>query len=116
MKATGNESLFVIKYQDNIDFRHLFHTLKAKFGIDNMTVQTGGTLNSVLIRENLIDYLSVVVAPALIGGKYTPSLVDGKSIEKRDELNQIKTMKLLAAAILEDSYLHLKYEIKNDGV
>ena len=33
------------------------------------TSQSGGTVNGLFLREKLFDYIDVVVAPVLIGGK-----------------------------------------------
>jgi len=84
--------------------------------IDNLTIQTGATLNSIFLRHKLINKISIVVAPALIGGKETPSLIDGKSLSSVDELKDIKALKLVDVKKLNDSYLHLKYDMINDTI
>jgi 2,5-diamino-6-(ribosylamino)-4(3H)-pyrimidinone 5'-phosphate reductase len=76
-----------------------------------MTIQTGGTLNSILVREKLIDKLSVVIAPALVGGKETSTLIDGESLKTFEDLRKIKSLKLIDIIKLKDSYINLKYEI-----
>ncbi|MCK9169471.1 MAG: dihydrofolate reductase family protein [Treponema sp.] len=107
-------NLHIIYYKDHIDFINLFEKLKTVYKIDQMTIQTGGTLNSVLLREKLIDKLNIVIAPALIGGKDTATLVDGKSLQELRELEYIKALKLINVIKLDNSYLQLKYEIIND--
>lgn len=54
--------------------------LKEKYGCDRITIQSGGTVNGMSLREKLFDYVNIVVAPVLIGGKETSTLIDGKSI------------------------------------
>ena len=76
-------------------------------------VQTGGTLNSVLLRDNLIDKLHLVVAPILVGGKDTPTLVDGESLHTTEELSKLKPLKLIRSEVLKNSYLRLEYEVIN---
>ncbi|KKR63878.1 MAG: RibD domain protein [Candidatus Uhrbacteria bacterium GW2011_GWC2_40_450] len=110
------DNLEIIYYENEIDFVDLFRKLKKDFKIDNLTIQTGATLNSIFLRHKLIDKLSIVVAPALIGGKETPSLIDGKSLSSIDELKDIKALKLVDAKKLNDSYLHLKYDVINETV
>ena len=70
-------------------------------------------MNAILVREGLIDEVSVVVAPLLVGGNGTPTLMDGESLGSRSELNKIKALELLEAKTLENSYLHLKYKVIN---
>jgi len=103
----------VIYYPRKIDFRKLFGTLEKNYGIKRLTIQSGGTLNSVLIRAGLIDRVSIVVAPCLVGGKETSTLVDGNSIIKEGELKWIKPLKLKKVTKLKNSYLNLIYEVMN---
>jgi len=103
----------VIKYSEQIDFLALFTQLKQKYGIEKMTVQSGGTMNSILIRQGLIDHLSIVVAPVIVGGKNTATLVDGESLHSTAELAKIKPLKLVSIKQLENSYLHLRYDVVN---
>jgi 2,5-diamino-6-(ribosylamino)-4(3H)-pyrimidinone 5'-phosphate reductase len=110
----NEDNLCTICYENQIDFVDLFDQLKNKHGIKSMTIQTGGTLNSILLREKLIDKLSIVVAPALIGGKETPTLIDGESLQTFDDLTKIKALKLIENKTLNDSYINLKYEVINE--
>ena len=100
-----------IIYFKKIDFRKLFIKLKKEYKINKITIQSGGTVNSDLIREGLIDMVSLVISPVLIGGKDTPTIMDGYSIESEKELKFIKTLKLKKCEKLNNSYLHLLYEV-----
>jgi len=112
----NENNLEIIYYKNKIDFIDLFRKLKEDFKINNLTIQTGGTLNSIFLRHELIDKLSIVIAPSLIGGKETPSLIDGKSLSFVNELKNIKALKLVDIKKLENSYIHLKYNIINNTV
>ena len=46
-----------------------------EYGIKRITIQSGGTLNSILIRERLIDRVSLVIAPVLIWGRDTKEII-----------------------------------------
>jgi len=111
-KSTDN--LHILYYPDQINFTHLFNELKLKYGVDSMTIQSGGSLNSVLLRDNLIDKVSIVIAPAIVGGKDTSTLVDGDSLQTLDDLAKIKALRLVENNTLNDSYIHLKYEVINE--
>jgi len=108
------DNLKIIYYENEIDFIDLFMKLKETFNIDNLTIQTGATLNSVFLRQKLIDKISIVVAPALIGGGKTPSLIGGKSLSSIDDLKNIKALKLVDIKKLNNSYIHLKYDVFNE--
>jgi 2,5-diamino-6-(ribosylamino)-4(3H)-pyrimidinone 5'-phosphate reductase len=94
-----------------LDFRHIFSELGDR-GIEELTVQSGGTLNSTLVRLGLIHYVSVVVAPVLVGGRFTPTLIDGDPIGSDDELALLRPLELLSARPLDRSYLHLHYAVQ----
>ena len=85
--------------------------LKEQFGCERLTVQSGGTVNSLFLREKLFDYVDVVVAPVLIGGKDTATLIDGSSLLSRDELSQLGVLRLIEASTLQDSYVRLRYQV-----
>jgi len=66
-----------------------------------------------MLRQNLLGMLSIVVAPALVGGKETPTLIDGKSLTQLNELKNIKPLNLVKITKLKNSYIHLKYKVLN---
>ena len=49
----------------------------------------------LLLREKLFDYVDIVVAPILIGGKNTSTLIDGVSIENVKIKPEVKAGKPL---------------------
>lgn len=108
----GYKNLEVLFYKKP-PFSKVFRTLKKKYAIPKITIQTGGTLNSVLLREGLIDHISVVVAPVLVGGKDTQSLIGGESLHEEKDLFKIKALKLKKFKKLKNSYLHLTYDVLN---
>ena len=69
------ESNLHIICQKQLSLSDALAKLKAEFGCERITIQSGGTLNSLFLREKLFDYVDVVVAPVLIGGKYTSTSV-----------------------------------------
>lgn len=100
-----------IIYQNELSLKDAFIKLKSEYGCERITIQTGGTLNSLFLREKLFDYVDIVIAPVLIGGKDTSTLIDGKSLITESELSKLGVLKLRECVILENSYLRLKYEI-----
>lgn len=97
--------------QSELSLKDALATLKAEYGCERITIQTGGTINGLFLREKLFDYIDIVVAPVLIGGKDTSTLIDGKSLLSEDELSQLGVLKLQKCSVLQDSYLRLRYEV-----
>ncbi len=106
-----DNNLHVMQFDDEIDFVRLFESFEDK--TDRITVQSGGELNSIFIRAGLIDEVSIVVAPVLVGGKDTSTLVDGKSLETEDDLDLLKLLELIESRTLNNSFLHLRYKVIN---
>ena len=100
-----------IIFQEKTDLRDALFRLKNEFGCDRLTVQSGGTVNSLFLRKKLFDYVDLVVAPVLIGGKDTSTLIDGSSLMSRGELSGLGVLKLEDCTVLEDSYIRLRYKV-----
>ena len=100
-----------IIYQKELSLEDALRKLKSEYGCERLTVQTGGTLNGLFLREKLFDYVDIVVAPVLIGGKDTSTLIDGNSLYSQSELSKLGVLKLQECVILENSYLRLRYEV-----
>ena len=87
--------------------------LKRDFGCDYLTIQSGGTLNSLFLKEKLFDFIDIVVAPVLVGGKDTPTVIDGNSLVSTTELNQLGILQLQECNLLDNSYIRLRYRVIN---
>lgn len=107
-------TMHILFYENKIDFIDVFHRFKKDFGIKRVTIQTGGTLNAELLRLGLIDRVSIVIAPVLIGGNNTQSLVGGESLHNEADLLKIKALKLVKNETLKNSYIHLVYQVLNE--
>lgn len=103
-------NLDILSY-DSLDLETLLFDIRKKYNAEAVTIQSGGTLNGKFLRENLIDYVNVVIAPLLVGGKETSTLIDGVSITSTNELHKLKALQLIECNILENSYIQLKYKI-----
>ena len=107
---TRYENLDILLY-DELDLNTLLEDLYSKYNAERLTIQSGGTLNGLFVRNKLIDYVNIVIAPILVGGRDVPTLVDGESINDESELNKLLPLKLLECNKLENSYIELKYKV-----
>ncbi len=108
--SVREDNLHVI-LQEKLSLPDALKQLKQRFGCERLTVQSGGTVNGIFLREKLLDYVDVVVAPVLIGGKDTSTLIDGPSLQTADELYRLGVLQLVGADTLRDSYLRLRYRV-----
>ena len=100
-----------IIFQNELSLTAALVTLKSDFGCERLTVQCGGTLNGLFLKEKLFDYVDIVIAPVLVGGKDTSTLIDGKSLLSVSELSRLGVLKLQECKVLENSYLRLRYQV-----
>lgn len=100
-----------VLYYDTLDLEKLLEDLYNKYNAKKLTIQSGGTLNGMFVRNKLIDYVNIVIAPILVGGSDVPTLVDGKSITSEDELDKLMSLELVECNKLKDSYIQLKYKV-----
>lgn len=101
-----------ILYYEKLDLKRMLEDLSSIYGAENVTIQSGGNLNGLFVRENLIDYVNIVIAPLLVGGKDVPTLVDGESITSENELDKLRALELIECNKLNDSYVQLKYKVR----
>lgn len=107
---TKYDNLDILLY-DELDLNKLLEDLYSKYNAKRLTIQSGGTLNGLFVRNKLIDYVNIVIAPILVGGKDVPTLVDGEAIKDESELNRLLPLELLECNKLENSYIELKYKV-----
>ena len=100
-----------VLYQDKLDLADMLQRLKAEYGCERLTIQTGGTLNGLFLREKLFDYVDIVVAPLLVGGKDTTTLIDGASVSNPEQLAELGVLELESVQPLDRSYIRLRYKV-----
>lgn len=101
-----------ILYYETLDLRVLLEDLFTNYNTERLTIQSGGTLNGLFLRNDLLDYVNIVIAPLLVGGKDVSTLIDGEAITSSTELNRLKALELIDCRQLSNSYVQLRYKIK----
>ena len=106
-----DEANLRIIYQEQQELSQALSILKNEYGCEHLTIQCGGTVNSLFLREKLFDYVDIVVAPVLVGGKDTATLIDGCSLVSVDDLSKLGVLRLIECSALQDSYVRLRYKV-----
>ena len=99
----------IIAGDDHVDFRVALEELNARYGVKTVRVDSGGTLNGVLLRAGLVDEVSLLIYPSLVGGT-TP-----RSIYRAPDLTTAEgviLLKLTHVEKLENGVIWLRYEVK----
>lgn len=101
-----------ILYYETLDLTRLLEDLYSNYNAEKLTIQSGGNLNGLFLRENLLDYINIVIAPLLVGGRDVPTLIDGEAISSQEELDKLKALELIECKQLDNSYVQLRYKVK----
>jgi 2,5-diamino-6-(ribosylamino)-4(3H)-pyrimidinone 5'-phosphate reductase len=100
----------VIAGTDRIDMRAALEALNRKHGVNVLRVDSGGTLNSVLLHAGLVSEVSVLIHPFIAGGKADPTISD----PLKAGIPQLQQPLLLQSAeVVGDGVVWARYIIKN---
>ncbi len=83
---------YLVVGQDRVDPAQALAAMGTHLGIRCILSSAGGGLNGALLRAGLIDELYVTLAPALIGGLGTPSIVDGPPLALGDAPTKLQLL------------------------
>jgi 2,5-diamino-6-(ribosylamino)-4(3H)-pyrimidinone 5'-phosphate reductase len=95
---------FIVAGEDHVDYAKAFEVLYEKYDCRIIRTDSGGTLTSILIEQELVDEISLVVSPCLVGLN-APHVF--RSLSLQDKLD----LKLKSCEVISDEYLSLIYEI-----
>lgn len=101
-----------ILYYETLDLTRLLEDLSSNYNAEKITIQSGGNLNGLFLRDNLLDYINIIIAPLLVGGKDVSTLIDGEAISSQEELDKLKALELIECKQLDNSYVQLRYKVK----
>jgi 2,5-diamino-6-(ribosylamino)-4(3H)-pyrimidinone 5'-phosphate reductase len=71
--------------EQRVDLKDALKCLKEQ-GIHRLMVEGGGTLNEELLRQNLVDEISVYIAPLIFGGADAPTFASGAGLERQEAI------------------------------
>ncbi len=85
IKIMEKEGVQVLVTRSNSDLQIDLNNLLMILGEQNITsilIEGGPTVNASFLQAGIVDKLILFIAPILIGGKTTPSLIGGTGIKK----------------------------------
>ncbi len=82
----------VIKYKGKLELKWLMKKL-GKMGMTSIMIEGGGSLNWHALDEGVVDKVNIFVAPKVIGGQNSISVVGGKSSRSLADALMLREMK-----------------------
>jgi 2,5-diamino-6-(ribosylamino)-4(3H)-pyrimidinone 5'-phosphate reductase len=107
-----NENVdYIMTGDEHVDFRAALEQLNEKYGVELIRVDSGGTLNGVLLREGLVDEVSVLIHPALVGGLKAQSMFRALDLTSAEGVISLKMINIQKA---KGDIIWLMYEVVKD--
>ncbi|WP_224241096.1 RibD family protein [Hyalangium gracile] len=91
----------------DLNLKRVLAKLRKEFGIQKLLLEGGGKINGSFLAADLIDELSVLVAPIADGAIGTPSLFDA-----REGKGPVRPLKLVSFEKRKGDLVWLRYKLK----
>ena len=98
----------IVTGTDHVDLAAALHTLADRYGVSAVRVDAGPTLNGALVRAGLVDEISVVLAPHLVGSSPRRPV---HVVEGMDE-GDARELELTSVRRLRDGHVWLRYAVR----
>lgn len=98
----------IVAGAERVDLRRALEELNERFGVKVLRVDSGGVLNGALLRAGLVDEVSVIFNPALVGGTTPRSLFVAPDLSAAAG---VIGLKLLQIEKLNDDFVWLRYAV-----
>jgi 2,5-diamino-6-(ribosylamino)-4(3H)-pyrimidinone 5'-phosphate reductase len=96
---------YIMSGHEHADLPDALSKLHDILGLKAVDLVGGGTLNGVMVRNNLVDEIHIGVTPVLFGGDWTPTLVDGNILSS----DMLPLLELKSVQTDENGYVWLHY-------
>ena len=95
-----------VTFSHRLSLSQLMHRLKTKHQVEAVSIQSNAKLNARWLSSGLVDHLSVIISPLLVGRHGTPNLID------QDLLN-VKPLRLTEIKPFGAGFVNLRYDVIN---
>jgi len=96
---------YLICGDKHVNFKTAYDTLTEKYKISTIMVDSGPALNGVLLDIGLIDEISLLVSPVLVGKK------SDKLLAQLNFGNHNVSLRLLEHEVLDKGLVSLRYQV-----
>ena len=104
---------YVFAGEKGDDLRVAMQTLAEEFGVESLSLQGGGVIDSAFLKAGLIDELSLVLYPGIDGSADSTSIFHyiGKG-----NLSERQSLELLSVQPMTDGVVWLRYKFHKEGL
>jgi 2,5-diamino-6-(ribosylamino)-4(3H)-pyrimidinone 5'-phosphate reductase len=98
----------IIAGEDHVDMREALEKLNSDYGVESVLLDSGGTLNGILLRAGLVDEINLLIHPNLVGGISPSSCFNSDDLKSEEGVIDLK---LINMKKVKDNIIWLKYEV-----
>lgn len=95
---------FIVAGKDHVDYRKAFEILNNRYNCKIIRTDSGGLLTNILLEQGLVDEISLIVSPVLVGTAI-PNLFRNLSLQNKIHLE------LLNSEVIDHNYLFVTYRV-----
>jgi 2,5-diamino-6-(ribosylamino)-4(3H)-pyrimidinone 5'-phosphate reductase len=99
---------YIIAGTEQVDFAAALDELNTRYGVQSVRVDSGGILNGVLLRAGLVDEVSVLIDPCLVGGTSPRAWFVAPDLSSAEGITRLR---LLHFEQVKENVVWLKYEV-----
>lgn len=100
------ENLKFLTQSSPFELAPILTTLTKKYKVKQVSIQSNARLNARWLSSGLVDYLSVIISPLLVGRHGTPNLID-------QDLLTVKPLILTDMKAFGLDFVNLRYDVVN---
>ncbi len=100
------EISYIVAGKSSVDLRRAVTLLRKHFGIRRLLLEGGGNINGGFLQAELVDEVSLLVAPAIDARRGIPTVFDGLDPSPRNA----NRYRLVSVARRKNGILWLRYE------
>ena len=103
---------YIFAGETELDLGLVLETLNRELGVKRLLLEGGGGANGAFLRAGLIDEISLVLCPAVDGGKGAPSVFDSSEV-LTGPTAPVDAMTLESSKVLDGGAVWLRYRLHN---
>jgi 2,5-diamino-6-(ribosylamino)-4(3H)-pyrimidinone 5'-phosphate reductase len=99
---------YIVTGEDHVDLRVALEELNARYNVKTVRVDGGGILSGALLRAGLVDEVSVLMGPCLVGGTTPRSMFVAPDLTSSEG---VIPLKLAHMEQMRGDIMWLRYEV-----
>jgi len=108
----------IIAGGEHVDLRAALEEICSRYGVKVVRVDAGGTLNGLLLRQGLVDEISLLIYPSLVGGETQSSIFRAPDLPlpagpSWQAPEGVISLHLIDAQRLKGDVMWLRYEVRH---